>query len=310
MTYQKKDVHLSHKGIVLAGGRGSRLFPLTNVLSKQLLPIYDKPMIYYPLSVLLEAGIQDVLLISTAVDILRFQELLHDGSQFGMSIQYAVQDEPRGIADAFLVGETFIGTDPITLILGDNIFHGPNMDKTFTPLAKDAVGGKVYGYEVHDPERYGVLELNDEGKAIRVIEKPEKAPSPYAVTGLYSYDNRVVDIAKDLQPSKRGELEITDVNSVYLEEGTLDVTLLQRGFAWLDTGTHEALQHASQYVQAVQMRQGIQVACLEEIAYRKGFITEGMLEKAYIQYKSSTYGDYLERVLTRGRNRTTIALGC
>jgi len=289
------------KGIILAGGTGSRLFPITQATSKQLLPIYDKPMIYFPLSVLMYAGITDILIITNEIDVPRFSALLQDGSRFGISISYAVQEEPKGIADAFKVGKHFIGNDSVSLVLGDNIFHGPNMSTLFGTMAQLTSGGVVFGYEVSDPERYGVLDLDDDNHVVNIIEKPKKAPSPFAVTGLYAYDNTVIDVAEGLEPSARGELEITDVNRYYLNQGKLQVAFLDRGYAWLDTGTHEALHHASSYVQAVQERQGIQIACLEEIAYAKGLITEEVLAKAAETYASSDYGSYLKKLLNPSR---------
>lgn len=286
------------KGIILAGGKGTRLYPLTIATSKQLLPIYDKPMIYYPLCVLLHAGIRDILIISTAEDLPRFEHLLGDGSRLGISLSYAVQEDPRGIADAFLVGEYFIGNDPVTLILGDNIYHGPNMDTLFGQIAHLQSGGIVYGYEVNDPSRYGVLTIDDDGRVINITEKPEFPSSPFAVTGLYAYDNQVVDIAKSLEPSYRGELEITDVNNAYLAMGQLHVHLLERGYAWLDTGTHEALHHASNYVQTIQERQGIQIGCVEAVAHKQGFITDEELAEVAEHYSSSSYGNYLRKVLS------------
>lgn len=260
------------KGIVLAGGLGTRLHPLTLATSKQLLPIYDKPMIYYPLSVLMEAGIREILLISTSHDLPRFQTLLGDGSSFGIELSYAVQEEPRGIAEAFIIGESFIGEDNVALILGDNIFYGDQLPSLLKSCVQLETGGVIFGYQVKDPHRYGVVAL--EGKqVVDIIEKPLDPPSPYAVTGLYFYDHKVIEIAKGLSPSDRGELEITDVNRAYLERGELRVHLFERGFAWLDTGTFEALHQASNYIQALQERQGIQVGALEEVAARKGWIT-------------------------------------
>lgn len=287
------------KGIILAGGTGSRLFPITKATSKQLLPVFDKPMIYYPLSVFLYAGIRDILLITNEVDIPRFHALLGDGTSFGVSISYAVQEEANGIAEAFIIGKSFIGTDPVALILGDNIFHGPNMQHIFGAMSAVSDGGLVYGYQVSDPERYGVLALNDEGCITDIIEKPKSPPSSYAVTGVYAYDNTVVEIAQSLNPSGRGELEITDVNKVYLSQGKLSIQLLEKGFVWLDTGTCDSLTEAGHYVQTIQHRQGIQIACLEEIAHTLGYITDTDLEAAAEKYKSSAYGLYLQSLIAK-----------
>ena len=285
------------KGIILAGGSGTRLYPLTRVTSKQLLPIYDKPMIYYPLSVLMDAGIRDILIISTPTDTPRFQELLGDGEAFGLHLQYAVQPSPDGLAQAFLIGEEFIGGEPVAMILGDNIFAG----RGFREILKKAVtkehGATVFGYYVDDPERFGIVEFDGAGKAISIEEKPEKPKSNYCVTGLYFYDNKVVDYAKSLKPSKRGELEITDLNRIYLEKGELDVALLGQGFTWLDTGTHESLVDATNFVCTIETHEHRKIACLEEIAYRNGWISREKVLEAYELLKKNEYGKYLKDVL-------------
>ena len=283
------------KGIVLAGGAGSRLYPLTLVASKQLQPVYDKPMIYYPLSTLMMAGIRDILIISTPQDTPRFQALLGDGSRWGISLGYRVQPEPKGIAQAFLVGADFIGDDSVCLILGDNIFYGKmGLDR----IVADFTGGAwVFGYPVHDPERYGVVEFDAQGKAISIEEKPQKPKSHYAVPGLYLYDNKVVEITKQMKPSPRGELEITDVNLEYLRRGQLMVERLGRGIAWLDTGTHESLLEASHFIGTLETRQGLKIACLEEIAFHKGFIDREQMQQVIQQTPKSSYREYLERIL-------------
>ena len=286
------------KAIILAGGAGTRLHPLTRVVCKQLLPIYDKPMIYYPLSTLMLGGIRDVLIISTPKDTPRFREILGDGSQFGIRLEYAVQDCPAGIAQAFLIGADFIGDDGVTLILGDNIFYGP-LD-FFRSALKIEQGACVFGYQVRDPERYGVVEFGPDGKAISLEEKPKKPKSNYAVPGLYVYDNKVVDICRNLKPSARGELEITDVNSEYLRRNELYVELLGRGMAWLDTGTHESLLEASNYVAAIEHRQGLKVACLEEIAFHMGFLTPVELQTRIDALPKNDYRQYLEMVAREG----------
>ena len=285
-----------YKGIILAGGSGTRLHPITMGCSKQLLPIYDKPMIYYPLSVLMLSGIKDVLVISTPTDLPGFQRLLGDGSQFGINISYEEQPSPDGLAQAFTIGADFIGNDNVSLVLGDNIFYGQHFsDNLKSAVSKDA-GATVFGYHVTDPERFGVVEFGDDGKAISIEEKPLKPKSAYAVTGLYFYDNDVVEIARSIKPSPRGELEITDVNLAYLKRGDLNVEVLGRGFAWLDTGTHDSLIDAGQFVQTVEHRQGLKVACLEEIAYRQGWVSAEQLIKQGEMLKKTGYGQYLLRV--------------
>jgi len=285
------------KGIILAGGKGTRLFPVTQTVCKQLLPVYDKPMIYYPLSVLMLAGIKEVLIISTPEATPMFQNLLNDGSQIGMSISYKVQPSPDGLAQAFILGEEFIGEDNVALVLGDNIFYGQG----FSGMLKNAVerreGATVFGYKVKDPHRFGVVEFDNSGKVLSLEEKPANPKSNYAVTGLYFYDNKVVQYAKSLKPSPRGEIEITDLNNVYLKNGNLNVELLGRGFAWLDTGTHESLLQASHYIETIEKNQGIKVACLEEIAYLKKFISKEHLLKQVEFYNSSDYGIYLKNIL-------------
>jgi len=294
-AYFVEGLAMATKGIILAGGKGTRLYPVTLSTCKQLLPVFDKPLIYYPLAVLMLAQIRDILIISTPEDLHRFQNLFGDGAHLGLNISYASQAKPEGIAQAFLVGKEFIGKDPVALVLGDNIFYGHNLKELVTHVSEE--GATIFGYEVKDPERYGVVEFDEHFKVKDIVEKPPQPKTPYAVTGLYFYDNAVIDIAASLRPSPRGELEITDVNLAYLKQGRLTLRLLERGFAWLDTGTHDALHKASQYVQTIQERQGIKIACIEEIAYQMGFIDGEQLERLISKYATSEYGTYLKKIL-------------
>jgi glucose-1-phosphate thymidylyltransferase len=285
------------KGIILAGGSGTRLYPVTQVMGKSLLPVYNKPMVYYPLCTLMLAGIRDILLISTPEDVPRFQALLRDGSQYGIRLQYKEQAKPEGIAQAFLLAEDFLAGKPCALVLGDNIFYGHDLAKDLREAAAKSHGARVFAYPVHDPERYGVVEFHANGRALSIEEKPKQPKSRYAVTGLYFYDDQVVQIAKTLKPSARGELEITDVNKTYLNRGELEVVVMGRGMAWLDTGTHESLMDAANYIQAIEKRQGLMVACPEEIAYRLGYITAAQVEQIGAEMKNSSYGAYLLQLL-------------
>jgi len=287
----------SYKGIILAGGSGTRLYPVTHAMGKSLLPVYNKPMIYYPLCTLMLAGIRDILLITTPEDVSKFQALLGDGDQFGIRLEYKVQPRPEGIAQAFLVGEEFLASSPCALVLGDNIFYGHELADDLREAAGKTQGARVFAYPVHDPERYGVVEFDDAGRALSIEEKPRQPKSRYAVTGLYFYDDQVVKIAKALKPSPRGELEITDVNKSYLQRGQLEVVVMGRGMAWLDTGTHESLMDASLYIQAIEKRQGLMVACPEEIALRSGYITAAQVEKIGSSMKNNSYGAYLLQLL-------------
>jgi glucose-1-phosphate thymidylyltransferase len=298
----------SVKGIILAGGHGTRLYPVTRIVCKQLLPVYDKPMIYYPLTTLMLAGVRDILVISTPSDTPRFQELLGDGSQWGLSLSYAVQDRPRGLAHAFIVGQSFIGNDSCVMILGDNIFFGSELSRLTQTAVRDNRGATIFAYPVKDPERFGVIEFDKQGRPINIVEKPENPISHFAVTGLYVYDSEVVTIARELVPSARGELEITDLNRAYLSRGRLDVKSMGRGMAWLDTGTHESLLQASQFVQTIEQRQGLKIACPEEVAWRLGWIDDAALIELADSIGQSGYGEYLLELLREAEHQTSRGL--
>lgn len=289
---------MARKGVILSGGKGTRLYPCTNVTSKQLLPVYDKPMIYYPLSVLMMAGIRDIMIVSTSHDLYRFQSLFEDGSRLGIKISYGVQEIPRGIADAFLVAEGFIAGDDVALVLGDNIFYGSQLEEVLSSTQTPRVGATIFGYEVNEPQRYGVIRFGTDGRPAEIIEKPKNPPSNFAVTGLYFYDNQVIEIAKNLKPSGRGELEITDVNNAYLQRGQLEAIRLGKGFAWFDSGTFDDLHKAATYVQILQQTHNTKIGCIEEIAYQMGYIDAQQLKKIAEQYKSSEYGSYLMKLLS------------